>query len=213
MNIHTHFITKMHLPSLTLLLSALFTITSCDPTPQATTLTFYLPSTFPNSVYSLSPQTTLFLTTTGREKSALLSRNGEFVIYNVTIGSYLADVTSREWVFAPQRVDVTVGPSGALVVDSALTFRGNEWENMGEKRRGLRIAVVPVKAVEYYTKREGFNPMKSLGSPMILIAIFSFAGMYFIPKLIENSTLLLYFFCIEFFPLSANPHLLFSSHD
>jgi len=176
----------MHLPSLTLFLSALFTITSCDPTPQTTTLTFYLPLTFPNGVHSLSPQTTLLLTTTGQEKSALLSKSGEFTIYNVTVGSYLAEVASREWVFSPQRVDVTVEPSGTIVVDSALTFRGNEWSNMGEKRRGSRIAVVPVKAVEYYTKREGFSPMKLLGSPMILIAIFSFAGMYFIPKLIEN---------------------------
>lgn len=194
----------MYLPSLILLLSALFTITSCDATSQATTLTFYLPSNFPNGVYSLSPQTTLLLTTTGQEKSAFLSKSGEFTIYNVTVGSYLAEVASREWVFSPQRVDVTVGPSGTIVVDAALTFRGNGWENMGEKRRGSRIAVVPVKAVEYYTVREGFSPMKLLGSPMILIAIFSFAGMYFIPKLLDNSTSALTFAFPP--PLSLNSH-------
>jgi len=176
----------MRLSSLSLLLSTLTAVAFSAAGPQTTTLTFYLPAAFPGGALSLSPQTTLLLTTVGQQKAALLSKRGEFTVYNVTSGAYLAEVATREWVFSPQRVDVSVDASEAFVVESALTFRGNEWGNMGEKRRGARIEVMPMKPAEYYITREGFSPMKLLGSPMILIAIFSFAGMYFIPKLIEN---------------------------
>ena len=58
---------------------------------------------------------------------------------------------------------------------------------MGEKKTGARIELVPVKPAEYYTKREGFDPGKLLGSPMILVAILSLGAMWGIPKMLENS--------------------------
>ncbi|RPB26372.1 hypothetical protein L211DRAFT_821468 [Terfezia boudieri ATCC MYA-4762] len=168
-----------------LLLATPFTSANTTPPPQ-TSLTFHLPPTFPGGALSLSPQSTLHLTTTGKHFTALLTKFGTFDLTNITTGSYLADISSREWVFAPLRVDVQTLADGRIIVDSALSFRGNEWSNTGEKRRGDKIELVPVRKVEYYIQREGFSPMKLLGSPMILIAIVSLGAMYFIPKLIDN---------------------------
>ncbi|KAF8468406.1 hypothetical protein BDZ91DRAFT_722576 [Kalaharituber pfeilii] len=166
---------------------------------STTTLTFYLPQTFPSAHLS-SLDTTLQLTTTGKHYTALLTKSGEFIVHNVTKGSYLAEVASREWMFAPLRVDVGLvrnvgvdvgagqgeGDGGRMVVESGLTFRGNEWRNVGERKRGARIELIPLKPADYYTIRETFNPAKLLSSPMILIALVSLAAVYFIPKLIEN---------------------------
>jgi len=65
------------------------------------------------------------------------------------------------------------------------TWRGNEWDNKGE-RRAHPIELWPLKASEYYLAREGFNPLKMLSNPMILFALVAIGGMALMPKMVEN---------------------------
>ncbi|KAA8895704.1 hypothetical protein FN846DRAFT_784668 [Sphaerosporella brunnea] len=129
----------------------------------------------------LPADTTITLTTSGAQYYTRLRADNTFVFRNVSEGSYLLDTACSTHHFAPLRVDVA--RDGEVKV--AQTFRGNPWSNVGEKK-GVPIELQPVKAAEYYVTREGFNPMKMLGSPMILIAIFSVISMMFLPKLMDK---------------------------
>jgi len=117
----------MHLPPTLLpLLLAL-------PTSLASTLHIHLPSTLP----SLPPSTHATLTTHNLTLSAPLRRTNTLVFANIPPGSYLGEVYCRDWAFWPLRVDVDDGSEeegGKMEVWQ--TFRGNEWENKGERLGG-----------------------------------------------------------------------------
>ncbi|KAI9814043.1 MAG: hypothetical protein M1827_003507 [Pycnora praestabilis] len=131
----------------------------------ATHLTAYIPSTsLLPSPNTLPPSTCATLTTLGQRYTAPLQRDARFVFRNVSAGSYLLDVHCRDWAFAPLRVDVGEGEK----VEVWQTFRGNEWENKGEKR-GVPVELRVVGGREYYEKREGFSPLSLLKNPMILL--------------------------------------------
>ncbi|KAI5800362.1 hypothetical protein DFH27DRAFT_601321 [Peziza echinospora] len=176
----------MHLlPPLLLLLTTLAT------TALSTSLTFHLPPT--DLLPRLTPHTTLTLTRAGHPTlSTPITRSNEFLLAHVPPGSYLLEVTSLGLAFPPLRVDVA--PTGE--VQSAMTFRGNEWGNQGERRAivgegqgeesGYRIELLPPTPAEMYTAREGFSPLKLLSSPMMLIAAVGLAGVVLVPKLIDN---------------------------
>lgn len=92
--------------------------------------------------------------------------------------------------FPPFRVDVTatkdveaVGSSNGEDeerVDVWQTFRGNEWDNKGERRGGNAVEVVPVAKKEFYQDRGGcefsllfsaFRDGNMFGSPTMAVGI------------------------------------------
>ncbi|KAL7276049.1 hypothetical protein RUND412_000993 [Rhizina undulata] len=165
---------KFHLSSLLLLplsLTSAFTLHGSFPPA---------PPLLPNPS-ALPPSTAVTLTTGGTSKTTLIQRDNKFVFRNVSEGSYLLDVVCPTYHFLPLRVDVD--RDGEVKV--FMTFRGNEWSNLGEKKP-YPIELRPVKEADYYIVREGFNPTKLLGSPMILVALFSLVSIVFLPKIIDK---------------------------
>ncbi|KAJ9316336.1 hypothetical protein DTO271D3_3349 [Paecilomyces variotii] len=110
--------------------------------------------------------------------------------------SYLLDIRSREYVFAPYRVDVA---SDGTVIGVWETFRGNAWSNRGMEmfvatvggggNGGIRDVIVPAKVVArrgFYEERAKFSPLSLFKNPMILLAVFAMVVMFAMPKLMEN---------------------------
>ncbi|KAF3912939.1 hypothetical protein AA313_de0210423 [Arthrobotrys entomopaga] len=114
-------------------------------------------------------------------RSSHIFANGGFKFQAVSPGSYLLEVNCRTHIFPAMRVDVSTDG----LVEIYQTFRGNEWSNKGE-RKPHPVDFFPAKASEFYLNREGFNPMKLLSNPMILIAIVAIGGMTLMPKMVEN---------------------------
>ncbi|KAF3926694.1 hypothetical protein ABW21_db0203545 [Orbilia brochopaga] len=135
------------------------------------------------SLSLLPPSTTVTLAGDRLQdsRSSHVFANGAFKFQDVKPGTYLLEVHCRTHVFPSFRVDVN--SEGLIEVFG--TFRGNEWNNKGE-RRPHPIDISPAKASEFYQAREGFNPMKLLGNPMILIAIVAIGAMTLMPKMVEN---------------------------
>ena len=116
------------------------------------------PATLPSSTHAT-------LHAAGAPLTAILNRANQFVFANVPSGSYLLEVHARDYVFEPLRVDVA-DEAGKEYVKSWQSFRGNEWDNKGEKRgegeanvaggtakADLYVNVLGSK--EYYAKRQG----------------------------------------------------------
>ncbi|KAI9716924.1 MAG: hypothetical protein M1812_005073 [Candelaria pacifica] len=149
---------------------------------NAASLTAFIPSSPQIPSFSALPaSTTASLETLGASYTTSLTRNGRFTFRNITSGSYLLTVHCRTFAFAPLRVDVASDD----VVEVWQTFRGNEWDNKGEKK-GLPVELQLLGAKEYYQAREGFSPMSYLKSPMILIGIAGMALVFGMPYLLEN---------------------------
>lgn len=139
------------LNTLLLTLLALVTAAAATSTPTTTTtITLHVPpsNALPNP-RGLPPHTHARLTSLGFDASALLTPVGTFVFRGVPEGSYLLDVHCPAAAFAPLRVDVVPVVAGAAAgkgeaeaeADPALlllkinaweTYRGNDWENLGE---------------------------------------------------------------------------------
>jgi len=138
----------MHLPTSTLLplLLAL-------PTSLASTLHIHLPSTLP----SLPPSTHATLRTHNLTLSAPLRRTNTLVFSNIPAGSYLGEILCRDWNFWPLRVDVDGSEEGKIEIWQ--TFRGNEWENKGERMGGgvgdVRIEARAAGEKGFYEGRGG----------------------------------------------------------
>jgi hypothetical protein len=73
--------------------------------------------------------------------SAPLTRSATFVFRNLESTekpeSYLLDIRSAEYVFAPYRVDIA---ADGTVLGVWETFRGNPWDNRGAERYVLDAA-------------------------------------------------------------------------
>ena len=106
------------------------------------------PSTLPSTSYAT-------LTTSNGTLTAPLRRNNSFLFRNLAPGSYLCDVYTRDYTIAPLRVDV----DGGEKIEVWQTFRGNEWDNRGERLGGgVGEVVVDVRVVgrkEYYEVKGG----------------------------------------------------------
>jgi len=83
------------------------------------------------SISSIPPSTSVSLSRLGEAYSTHVLRDGKFLFRNVSAGSYLLGVHCREFTFAPLRVDVDEADGQ---VEAWQTFRGNEWDNRGERR-------------------------------------------------------------------------------
>ncbi|KAL5047478.1 hypothetical protein BDW71DRAFT_180222 [Aspergillus fruticulosus] len=113
-------------------------------------------------------------------------------------GSYLLDIRSAEYVFAPLRVDLDERGGLKGVWE---TFRGNEWGNRGVEKyvrpaeekvgggNGDEQVVVEARAVGrkgFYEVRQTFSPLSLFKNPMILLALVALAFTFGMPKLMEN---------------------------
>jgi hypothetical protein len=121
------------------------------------------PSTLPVSTHAT-------LHASGAPLTAPLSRANTFSFAHVPAGSYLLTIHCREYFFEPVRVDIGATSNGVEFVKAWQTFRGNEWDNTGEKRAEVLGSVSPAGDVEearakfdavvlggkdYYQQREG----------------------------------------------------------
>ncbi|GAD99451.1 hypothetical protein NFIA_037810 [Paecilomyces variotii No. 5] len=107
--------------------------------------------------------------------------------------SYLLDIRSREYVFAPYRVDVA---ADGTVIGVWETFRGNAWSNRGAEMfvatvggSAIEDVIVPAKVLArrgFYEERAKFSPLSLFKNPMILLAVFAMVVMFAMPKLMEN---------------------------
>ncbi|KAF2085825.1 hypothetical protein K490DRAFT_12617, partial [Saccharata proteae CBS 121410] len=135
---------------------------------------------------TLPPSTHATLHSTGPPLSAPLSRANTFSFTDVKPGSYLLSVHCRDYAFENLRVDVKEDDE----IKAWQTFRGNEWDNLGEKRAEgggrLVVEVRPTAAKEFYQARTGFSPLSFLKNPMILMGVFSLALIVGMPYLMEN---------------------------
>ncbi|KAF3940758.1 hypothetical protein ABW19_dt0207105 [Dactylella cylindrospora] len=173
----------MKLPQLLLPITLLLSLPSTVTAAIVTIVGSIKPNQALPSLALLPPSTTVTLSNDILHDSRVshVFANGAFKFQNVKPGSYLLEVQCRTHLFPSLRVDV--GSEGLIEVFG--TFRGNEWDNKGE-RRPHPIDIAPAKASEFFLTREGFNPMKLLGNPMILIAIVGFGAMTLMPKMVEN---------------------------
>jgi hypothetical protein len=138
---------------------------------------------------------------TSPQLDAPLRRDSTLEFTNLTApGSYLLDIYSRDFTFAPYRLDITV-KDGTAVIDGVWeTYRGTRWEDKGPLLGGAsadpntpppqsQVVTVSAKVLtkkSFYEERPGFNPMSLLKNPMILLGIVALAITFGMPKLMEN---------------------------
>ncbi|KAI0143249.1 hypothetical protein BJ166DRAFT_539954 [Pestalotiopsis sp. NC0098] len=168
---------------------------------STTSLTLAVPASqyLPNP-QALPPSTHATLTALGRPRyAAPLSVANAFVFHNVTPGSYLADVHSAAYGFAPLRVDVLEPetPAHRPAVRVWETHRGNEWANKGEEvinaggaaassSSGPSFAVRCLGKKVFFQERGKFSILTILKNPMILMGLASMGIFFGMPKLVEN---------------------------
>lgn len=105
------------------------------------------PSTVLPNPHSLAANTHATLTTLSEQPqqqphilTASLTRSAGFVFSGLPSSkkeSYLLDIRSREYIFAPYRVDVAADGS---ILGIWETFRGNQWENRGVEKYAAQVA-------------------------------------------------------------------------
>lgn len=142
------------------------------------------------------PASTHATLTSGTEppRKALLRRGNYFEFANITsTGSHLLDVYSRDFVFAPYRIDIVSGSQANenVITGAWETYRGTRWEDRGVSlvatpTKDLSFSVKTLSSKSFYEKRQGFNPMSLLKNPMILMGVVALAFTFGMPKLMEN---------------------------
>lgn len=100
------------------------------------------PSTLLPNPHLLPASTHATLTTQNHLLSASLTRSTTLVFQDIPSASgqpesYLLDIHSGEWVFAPYRVDVA---ADGTILGVWETFRGNAWDNRGTERYVIDVA-------------------------------------------------------------------------
>lgn len=127
----------------------LFLLIACLCNWAAASLVIAIPpSTLLPNPHILPASTHATLTTNDRVLSASLTRSSTLVFHHLpsTLGhseSYLLDIRSGEWVFAPYRVDVA---ADGTILGVWETFRGNAWDNRGPEKYVADVAGGHAKA-------------------------------------------------------------------
>lgn len=142
------------------------------------------------------PSSTHATLTSGTEppRRALLRRGDYFEFSNITTaGSYLLEVHTRDFVFAPYRIDIAPSsdPTESVISGAWETYRGTKWEDRGvalvaAPTKDLTLNIKTLSGKSFYEQRQGFNPMSLLKNPMILMAVVALAFTFGMPKLMEN---------------------------
>jgi len=164
---------------------------------QAAQLTISIPSSHILENPSALPPSThaTLLGPNGQLRRALLTRSNTLSFPSLPVGAHLLNIHSRDYIFAPLRVDVlpsTTAEGTAEIIEVHQTFRGNEWSNKGQKygsaKDKLVIAIPPTGKRDFYMSRGGFDLMSFFKNPMILIGIASMGLVFGMPYLMDNST-------------------------
>ncbi|EXJ91925.1 hypothetical protein A1O3_00475 [Capronia epimyces CBS 606.96] len=166
------------------------------PSVLAATLRVQIPSSslLPNP-NTLPASTHATLTSGyGPPIKAVLRRGNYFEFPDVTtVGSHLLDIYTRDYVFAPYRIDVSPSPdsAGTVITGAWEIYRGTRWTD-----RGVAFVTAPTDKLDlsakvlakkdFYEQRQGFNPLTLLKSPMILLGIVALVFTVGMPKLMEN---------------------------
>ncbi|KAJ5709617.1 hypothetical protein N7493_009908 [Penicillium malachiteum] len=171
----------------------------CQLAAASLTITIPTSNLLPNpQVLPASTHATLTTIPSGNDHrlTASLSHGSTLVFQHIPAHqeSYLLDIRSSEYVFAPYRVDVAADGSILGVWE---TFRGNPWDNRGSEKYVVDVAgkkqsdiVVEAKLVGrrgFFEERAKFSPMSLFKNPMILMAIAALGFTLGMPKLMENS--------------------------
>ncbi|KAI9933361.1 hypothetical protein ASPWEDRAFT_53134 [Aspergillus wentii DTO 134E9] len=198
----------MLLPRLSLssLLFSLLAATTATASSSSLTITIppsnILPN--PNALLAGTHATLTSLPSSDQEKhnhplTAPLTRSATFVFRHLPSKlaqpeSYLLDIRSAEYVFAPYRVDIS---AEGIVLGVWETFRGNTWENRGAEKFVVDVAAkkkstdvtVEAKVLArrgFYEERAKFSPLSLFKNPMILLAVVALGFTFGMPKLMEN---------------------------
>ncbi|GAM82606.1 hypothetical protein ANO11243_005880 [Dothideomycetidae sp. 11243] len=163
----------------------------CALLAQAAQLTVSIPPSPPilanPNLLPPTTQATLLCAESGQVLKARLSRTNTLVFPSLSAGSHLLTIHTRDYAFAPYRIDV----SDASIVASQ-TFRGHEWGNKGpvlgevNSSTSLTVEVRPLARKDFYQAREGFSTLSVFKNPMILMALVSGALIFGMPYLIDN---------------------------
>lgn len=148
----------------------------------------YHPSSLPSTTHATIYANSITFT-------ALLTTRNTLSFPSIPTGSYLLTIQSRDWTFAPLRIDVAHDPVSSIEsIQAWQTFWGNEWGNKGETRGSiesqdaeLEVEVRPEYGREYYAARAGFSPVSFLKNPMILMAVVSLGMIFGMPYLMDGS--------------------------
>lgn len=184
----------------------------------ATTLRIQIPASniLPNP-NSLPASTHATLTSgTSPQLHAPIRRGSILEFINITEpGSYLLDIYSRDYTFAPYRVDVASSPNSPdtpVVIEGIWeTYRGTRWDDKGptiyspsssnpapsdppspaDQSQSQTPQVITIFAKiltrkTFYDERQGFNPMSLLKNPMMLLGIVALAITFGMPKMMES---------------------------
>ena len=152
-------------------------------TPQ-TTITLRIPPSalLPNPAV-LPPSTHATLSALGTVRRAPLTIANTFSFTNITSGSYLVDIHCPTLGFAPLRVDVLdrAGnkPTDDLKVSVWETFRGNDWDNLGEAAGRSADGVWEVKLLGgkgYFMERSSCMFFYPFSFPSLLFLSLSAKG-------------------------------------
>jgi hypothetical protein len=145
--------------------TTILTLSWLTAAASAARITLHIPTTSLVNPSTLPPTTHATLQSSGPPLDTRLTRSNSFTFTNVSAGSYLATIHSRDYAFEPLRIDVSVEESvegsgeKKEVVKAWQTFFGNEWDNRGEGRgeggNGLVIEVRPLGAKSFYQERGG----------------------------------------------------------
>lgn len=145
------------------------------------------PNTLPASTHAV------LTSGSGQPITAVLKKGNYFDFSDIpTAGSHLLDIYSREYVFAPYRIDtLKTSNSSTVIIGAWETYRGTKWED-----RGVALVAAPTGQLDmsakvlskknFYQQREGFNPLSLLKNPMILMGVVALAFTFGMPKLMEN---------------------------
>jgi ER membrane protein complex subunit 7 len=160
------------------------------------------PSSILPSPHTLPASTHATLTSgTSPQLNVPLRKDSTLEFGNLTIpGSYLLDIFSRDYTFAPYRVDISTAEDGGAIVDGVWEiYRGTTWDDRGPlggasadptttppQPQIVTVSANVLARKTFYEERPGFNPMSLLKNPMILLGIVALGITFGMPKLMEN---------------------------
>ena len=177
---------------------SLMALCQCSALAVAATLRIQIPPSaiLPNP-NALPASTHATLTSGSGPQLKAVLRKGNFLEFSElpTAGSHLLDIYSRDYVFAPYRIDIsTTSDSSVTQITGAFeTYRGTQWSDHGvpltpgdRPTESLTISAKVLSRKDFYEQRQGFNVLSLLKNPMILMGVVALAFTFGMPKLMEN---------------------------
>ena len=157
------------------------------------------PSTLLPNPNTLPASTHATLTSGSGPQLKAILRKGNYLEFSdiSTTGSHLLDIYSRDYVFAPYRIDVSASSSAdssaTQITGAYETYRGTQWSDHGvaltpggHPTEDLTFSAKVLSRKNFYEQRQGFNALSLLKNPMILMGVVALAFTFGMPKLMEN---------------------------